>query len=353
MTVNRKSRWFLVLLVVAGICIIGMAQIQRWRKPLGEIDFFGYKGLNVESIRAALPIHEGELFPPLLMVLPGGSERLKGIISDKVKQVIGGEPTDVSFVCCDSKQNWMVYIGLPGKSSQQIVFNPVPTGDVRLPAEAVKLREEFGDALEQAVMNGHSTEDYSQGYALTNDPEARKKELEMREYALRNESLILTVLASSADASHRAIAAQALGYGRQSNEQVDALVQASLDSDDGVRNDATRALAVLAGAKPDLARRIPDGPFIQLLKSGSWSDHNKASLLLTSLTRGRDAAVLKQLRSQALDALIEMSRWRSAGHASAARILLGRIAGIEEHRLEELAESGQVDAILAALTRVQ
>ena len=44
--------------------------------------------------------------------------------------------------------------------------------------------------------------------------------------------------------------AQMLGYARQSDQQVDALVHASLDADDDVRNDAVRALEVLAGAKP-------------------------------------------------------------------------------------------------------
>jgi hypothetical protein len=90
-------------------------------------------------------------------------------------------------------------------------------------------------------------------------------------------------------------------------------------------------------------------PFIGLLKSGSWGDHNKASLLLTALTKSRDSKVLAELRSEALDALIEMARWRSDGHAEAARLLLGRIAGIEEDRLNKLIDAGQVDAILDAL----
>ena len=51
------------------------------------------------------------------------------------------------------------------------------------------------------------------------------------------------------------------GYGRQSSEQIDALVRASLDPDDNVRNDAVRALAVLAGAKPNLAQKISPEPF--------------------------------------------------------------------------------------------
>jgi len=44
-----------------------------------------------------------------------------------------------------------------------------------------------------------------------------------------------------------------------------------------------------------------------------------------------------------------MARWRSRGHADFARILLGRIAGIEEVRLRAVLEAGQVDQIIEAL----
>jgi hypothetical protein len=44
-----------------------------------------------------------------------------------------------------------------------------------------------------------------------------------------------------------------------------------------------------------------------------------------------------------------MARWRSRGHADFARILLGRIAGIEETRLQQLVGEGQVDQIIEAL----
>ena len=200
-----------------------------------------------------------------------------------------------------------------------------------------------------AVMKGHATENDSEGYTLTNEPRARSAQLAIREYALRNETLILEVLASSSDAAHRSIAAQMLGYGRQSDAQVDALVRASLDPDDGVRNDAVRALEVLAGAKPDAVERIPPEPFVRLLRSGAWSDHNKASLLLLALTKGRDPAVLTLLRTDALDSLIEMARWRSVGHAEAACVILGRIAGLSEDALEKLIEAGQVETIINKL----
>ena len=121
----------------------------------------------------------------------------------------------------------------------------------------MKLQDELDAAWTAAVMNGHATEDDSEGYTLTNDPRARRAELAIRAYALQNEDLILRALASSSDATHRAIAAHMLGYGRQSDEQIDALAHASLDLDSDVRNNALRALWVLAGARPNLAQRIP------------------------------------------------------------------------------------------------
>ncbi len=159
------------------------------------------------------------------------------------------------------------------------------------------------------------------------------------------------MLASSSDARHRAIAAQMLGYARQSDQQVDALVRAGLDADDDVRNDAVRALEVLAGAKPDLAKRIPPEPFVQLVRSGAWSDHNKASLLLLALTKNRDPRVLTLLRTDALDSLVEMARWRSVGHAEAALTIIGRIVGLSEDSLNTLIEAGQAETIISKLNR--
>jgi hypothetical protein len=317
------------------------------RRPLGEVDFFGYKGLDLAAVRAVLPFHEGDLFPPAKV----HSDDLKKQVGEAVKRVIGREPTGVSFVCCDAKQHYMVYIGLPGDSYQAITFNPAPTGDVRFPKDAVKLQQQMDDALEHAVMNGHATEDESEGYALTNDPKARKAQLAVRDYALQHEALMFQVLTSSSDAEHRAIAAQMLGYGRQSDEQIDALVHASLDADDDVRNGAVRALWVLGAAKPDLARRIPPAPFIRLLRSGSWLDHNKASLVLVALTTSRDPQLLAQLRAEALDPLLEMGRWRSIGHAEAALTILGRMAGIEEETLTKLIDAGQTATILGKFDR--
>lgn len=174
--------------------------------------------------------------------------------------------------------------------------------------------------------------------------------MELRDYVLREEGNLYPVLESSSDPHHRAVAAVALGYARKSDHQIQALVNACRDPDDSVRNNAVRALIVLAHSNSDIARRIPADSFIPLLASGVWTDRNKASGLIEALTKDRDPKVLEQLRSKALAPLLETARWQSRDHAFAARMIIGRIAGLEEDRLTELANAGQVEQIVNSLS---
>ena len=88
-----------------------------------------------------------------------------------------------------------------------------------------------------------------------------------------------------------------------------------------------------------------------MLNSGVWKDRNKAGFLFEVLSQARDPKLLGRLRSQALESLIEMARWRDPGHAQSAGMVLGRIAGIEENRLQQLVASGQVEVIIKALRK--
>ncbi len=74
----------------------------------GIIDFFGYQGIDVAAVRAALPIHEGGAFDP--------EHFDEKAATDAVKKVTGHAPTDLGVVCCDSGGNWMLYFGLGGAS---------------------------------------------------------------------------------------------------------------------------------------------------------------------------------------------------------------------------------------------
>ena len=89
-----------------------------------------------------------------------------------------------------------------------------------------------------------------------------------------------------------------------------------------------------------------------MLSSDRWTDRNKSGWVLDSVTKSRNPEVLAYLRSQALAPLIEMAHWHDYGHAGSFRLILGRIAGIDEAILEvEAMDVNQVDSIVAAAQR--
>ena len=311
---------------------------------IATIEFFGHKGVDVAAIRAILPFHEGDEL--------SSGEEAKARVREAVVRATGSEPTDVATICCRSDGGVLLFIGLRGGSFKAFEYHPAPTGEARVSIELAELDERLDEAIVAAVQKGGNaaTEDDSKGYALTRDPAVRSIQLTLRRYALAHEPELFHVLESSRDAKHRAIASQALGYARQSTRQVLALTRAARDPDDEVRNNATRAIGVLAGANDRLARQIPPDVFIEMLSSGIWTDRNKGAMVLEGLTAKRTAAILDKLRAAALDSLIEMALWREASHAFFARMLLGRVAGIPEKRLQDLAGNGPPEAIVAALT---
>jgi len=204
------------------------------------------------------------------------------------------------------------------------------------------------EILPKSIAAG-ATDDESNGYALSRFPELRDKELQIRELALQNGDLILDVLKNASDPQQRIVASDALGYAKHSRAQIEALALASHDPNSVVRNNATRALGVLASANAKTASEIPVEPFIEMLSSESWTDRNKAGFVLLSITMTRNPKVLAKLRSEALEPLIEMAKWHDAGHAIEYRLILGRIGGIDEARLQDVAgKRDQLDSIVAA-----
>jgi hypothetical protein len=324
-----------LLLATAAFSAAAYSQNSR----IGEIEFFGYSGLDVAAVREALPVHEGDQLSRSLK-----NDRIRAA----ARQVTSIEPTDVANVCCDVKGQSMLYIGL-GKSGGSFAYNPVPAGTSRFPERVTKLYDQAENATMQAVFKGNASEDRSKGYSLSADANLRSKQLAMRDYALGHASLILEVLESSPDHRQRIVASELLGYAEQSGKQIAALAHASHDSNDTVRNNAVRALLVLAESDPKVAAQIPAAEFIPMLHSGTWTDLNKASGLLEPLSAGRDPKLLGRLREQALETLIEMARWRSPEHSYSAKMILGRIAGINEERLEQIVEKGGVQTILDSL----
>jgi hypothetical protein len=335
-----------VLLLIV-LLFAPVSEGQNSSKRIGEIEFFGYAGLDLNRVRAAMPLHEGDPFTTSDDRFFETIDRIK----KEIKRVTGHSLTDVAAVCCDTQGNYMIYIGLLGNSIRTTRYNPVPKGKLKLPSRIVNLYRQSVEANSVLVQKGVASEDDSKGYALSNDLDLRAKQLAIRAYALKHERLLRRVLRSFADAEQRTVAAHSLGYARQSRAQIADLVWASHDVDEGVRNDAIRALGVLAQSSPKVAGQISPEGLIDMISSGSWTDRNKAGFLLDELSKQRDPKLLRELSSRSLDSLIEMARWRSRGHADFARILLGRIAGIEETRLQQLVAAERVDQIIYSVQR--
>ena len=308
---------------------------------IGEISFFGYSGLPVERVRSSLPFHEGDT------VALEDVDRVKREINQSVSRSLGSSATDVAVTCCDHQGKLIIFIGLPGKSQRNFQYNPAPRGSAKLPQVMLDLYARANDLTLEA-MQKQPGEDRSQGYALSAYAPLRETQISVREFATQNEPLVRRVLASAASPLHRQAAAYALGYAQQSKRQVSALVRSSRDPDEGVRNDSVRALGVLATSSRKLAAQIPVASIAAMLNSGLWTDRNKAGLLLNILTGPRNAHVLRVVRLQGFAGLVEMARWKDPDHAWDARMILGRIAGIEEKRLQQLAATGVEEIINSA-----
>jgi len=305
-----------ILIVFAILTATATAFSQEQSFTIGAIDFFGHGGLDVDRLRAALPLHEGE------KVSPESKEKIVALVTQAIKRATGREVGDVALTCCDERGRLLIYIGLRDESARQTAYNTAPRGSTRLSPTAIKIYRDVERALSNAISKGVLGEDDSQGYALSVDPEARARQLALHEYATRNAKSVRRVLASTRDVEQRQIAAEILGYADRSRQQIRALIRASHDVDSGVRNNAIRALVVLARSSREASAIIPGECFIDLLNSVIWTDRNKSIALLAVLSTERDARLLACLREQALTSLVEMARWSYAGHADNARLII-------------------------------
>ena len=114
------------------------------------------------------------------------------------------------------------------------------------------------------------------------------------------------------------------------------LLYAVDDPDEVVRNNAARAIGMLAGyvgSHPELKITIPSDPFIKLINSIVWTDRNKGAGVLKQLTQNRNQKLLNEIKKEALPSIIEMAKWKDRGHAFFSFMILGRIAGIDEGSL--------------------
>lgn len=336
-----------ILALVAACALAGAGQPASQSIQIGIIDFYGLDGLSPDRARAALTFKEGDAVPR------AADERAAwtAAAETRIATALGVNSARVNLVCCD-KGRAIVFVGIEPRGARALRFRAPPTGNARLAADVVQAGAELSKAMMAAVQRGDVGEDRSQGHALNTDPAMRAIQDRFIAFAKRDLTELRRVLRESADASGRALAAQVLGYAPDKSAVVDDLVYAMSDPSEGVRNDAMRALLVIAEMAPTAERPvppIPPQPFVALLDSPVWTDRNKTSGALAALTVKRDPRLLEALKEpRAIAALAEMARWNSLDHAQAPFFVLARIAGYSDERAFNLWTRGERETVIKA-----
>lgn len=308
---------------------------------IGTIDFYGLHTISENQVREKLGLKEGDA---MISSKAEQNEIEKRLVS--LPNVVGAQ---FNAVCCTDEQKTMLYIGIREKKSPALEFRPAPNGSIRLSDEIVKLGKDFAEAHYQAVLKGDVADDASSGHSLMKNAEARAVQEKFIPIANENLNLLRRVLRESSDAEQRALAAQIVAYYRDKAAIVNDLVYAMKDFDSTVRNNAMRALGLIANygfAHPDKNIKVPFKPFVEMLNSMEWTDRNKSSMALAELTKRRDAALLTLLRQKAVSLLLEMARWKNAGHAGAPFIILGRIAGFADEEIVRILLAGKREELI-------
>ena len=340
---QKLSLYFLFLIsFVPAVC--QQPDMEHATFQVGEINYYGYAGIDLDPIRAQLPLHTGDKLTFATFS--------RDAIEVAITRLAGHRPTDIAIVCCDQAKHLFVYIGLGGASSRPMPVGALPSGHEHLDPTAARLYDQGMAALLSAVSGGNAGEDDSKGYMLSNDPALRQIDLSILAYAAPREAELVRVLRNASDSHQRQIAAAFLGYVPRSSIQVEALTAAVNDPDDEVRNNAVRALSVLSAARNSAPLLIDPHPCVALLFSGKWTDRNKGSMLLLRLTENRDSTLLASLRHQAIEPLIEGASWHGdSGHSTPFLVVLSRCLSIPEDALKQLIDTHNTVAIIAAANK--
>lgn len=322
-----KTLFGFAALAVAALSAGGAAAQPVEQPPIAAINFYGLRTLDEARVREALPFRIGD-------VLCEQPE------TDAIAAEIGAAHVEFAGICCADDGGLLVFIGVAEDEIPAPTYRPEPTGEIRLPDGVVASYDAWTQALIEAVRTGQAGEDHSEGHALSVHPGMRAEQERFIAFAARDRDLLVEVLEQSSDFKHRGVAAHMLGYVADKSAVVDALSRAMLDSHELVRNNATRALGVMA----DYASRTPDAgividpePYVAMLDSIVWSDRNKATMLLGFLSASRDPALMAELRERSMPALIEMCTWEGSSHGQPSCLMLQRVLSLPDDASPEAA----------------
>ncbi len=281
--------------------------------PVGRIFVFG--DLQVESaVRELLPP-----VPVRFSAADGDNLQKKLAASSLWRQ------SDLTWVCCEPQGAAILYVGVR-VTDRRPRFRPAPTGTIRLDDEDLTLYDRHMELLHEAATTGRSGPgDDAAGHALSSYAPVREIEEKIIAQAGEWAAHWREVALDSRDNRHRAAAIHLAPYGPKDQVLVDALAAAAQDPDALVRNNAIRAMGVLARSAVGRSRlRFNPVPLLELFDSVHWTDWNKASDALEALTEAADSKLLGEIAERAGEPLRQIASWPPM-HAKPATVILERI----------------------------
>lgn len=331
-------KWFLLLVA----CVQFTAASAQMK--LGIIDFYGNRKVPEKLLREKLLFHEGDsLTYELATIRRDSSIQL-------LKKIPEVKNAALDFICCDDKHGqFMLFVGIDEGDLSHYVYRFVADSPYFLPPAIMQDYKAFEGALQAAVLKGAMGEDHEKGHALSQDSGVRYWQYKFIEQADSNFQRLRMVLYKSKDPEQRAAAAHIIAYASDKKQALMPLFSGVSDPSDLVRNNATRALGVLAyyaQKNPKAGIVIPPEPFIMLINSITWTDRNKGAMVLLALTQSRNKQLLNQLKKEALPALTEMAKWKNPGHSYSSMMILGRMAGFKEEDIWKAIAGGAKEAML-------
>lgn len=341
------------LFIVATVLIIfNTCSVNAQSSIVEIIDYYG-NGYTPPQTIPCLTFHEKDSITFIEDDLK--YETTKAGIESCLLKMPGIHSVRVTFVCCTQPEaQWMVYLG--ADTVQQKYKSENKIIDIKLPTQIHDQYNKLLDLTIEAIEKNQVDEDNSHGYSLMFYTPARKVQESFIIYANNNFKLLKSVLLSSKYSEEREIAAMVLAYADDKQEIVNILLEAALDPEESVRNNAVHAIGVIADFSlnfPELNIVIGTAPLIQLMNSISWTDRNKSSIVLLSLTKNRNPEIIQELKSKAMKSLLDMAGWINFGHSLPGYILLGRIAGWSEQQIMSVVNDNRVKQLRLMLEAIR
>lgn len=312
-----RRLWLAISLIFIGAL---HPRVSAQKFVVGEVDYYGFKKVSKDDAHACLTFKTGDTVDVNVIK--------KGPALACMEKIPGVLQSDINLICCDESTRLLLFVGIsevarPAVSADRYIH------DVSLPDRIIVSYDSLMVYTMEAVEKGLAEEDDSQGHSLLKYPPARKFQEEHISFANQHIQLLRDVLKNSRFEKHREVASWVIAYHKEKAAILHDLEAAVEDPDEGVRNNVSRALGILINyfSEKKLNIKVSPDPFIRMMNSVTWTDRNKAGFVLLSMTNTNDKQLLRKLRKEALDPLVDMALWKSKGHSGPGYIILCRIAG--------------------------